>query len=78
MTMIGRPLCSVTSKIVTMFGVPERRAAASASRSNRARSDRSWANRADRTFSATSRPSSLSVAQKTSAMPPVATRRPSR
>ena len=38
MTISGRPLCSSTSKIVTMLGLPERRAAASASRLNRCRS----------------------------------------
>ena len=37
MTMNGRPSCSPTSKIVTMFGSPESRAAASASRLNRSR-----------------------------------------
>ena len=34
-TISGRPLCSSTSKIVTMLGLPERRAAASASRLKR-------------------------------------------
>ena len=42
-TIIGRPSCSTTSKIVTMCGLPESRAAASASRLNRRRSDSSSA-----------------------------------
>ncbi len=76
--MIGRPACSVTSKIVTMYGVPESRAAASASRSNRARRDVSAAKRAARTFNATRRPSSRSVAAKISPVPPLPIGRASR
>ena len=43
MTMYGRPRHSPTSKIVTMFALPESRAAASASRVKRSRTASSQA-----------------------------------
>jgi hypothetical protein len=43
MTMNGRCSCSPTSKIVTVFGSPESRAAVSASRVKRPRTDSSCA-----------------------------------
>ena len=63
MTMNGRPFHSPTSKIVTVFGWPERRAAASASRVNRCRIETSSAKRSARSLIATARPSESSVAR---------------
>ncbi len=63
MTMNGRPSCSPTSKIVTVFGSLESRAAASASRVKRPRSASSAENRFASTLTATVRPSNSSSAR---------------
>ena len=55
MTMYGRPSCSPTSKIVTVFGAFESRAAASASRVKRPRTASSSAKCSASTFTATVR-----------------------
>ena len=68
--MYGWPSDSPTSKIVTVFGVPESRAAASASRLKRSLTDSSSAYRSASTLIATARPSCVSVARYTSPIPP--------
>ena len=70
MTMNGRPRCSPTSKTVTTFGADESRAAASASRRNRARTSSWRAYRSESSLTATVRSSTESVARYTSPMPP--------
>jgi hypothetical protein len=62
MTMNGRPSASPTSKIVTMCGFPESRAAARASRVKRWRIEPSTAKRSASTLIATRRPSVSSSA----------------
>jgi len=61
--MNGRPCQSPTSKIVTVLGSPESRAAASASRVKRRRTSASLAERSASSLIATVRPSAASVAR---------------
>ena len=61
--MYGCPPDSPTSKIVTVLGDPESRAAARASRLNRSRTESSSAYRSASTLIATVRPSCVSVAR---------------
>ena len=63
MTMYGRPPASPTSKIVTMFGSLDTRAAARASRANRRRAESSATYGSASSFTATTRSSVVSVAR---------------
>ncbi len=74
MTMNGRSRHSPTSKIVTVFGSAESRAAVCASLVNRLRSDSSRAYLSASTLIATVRPRTSSTALKISPMPPYAIR----
>ena len=73
MAMYGVPSQSPRSKMPTMFGCASP-AAAWASRRKRSRNSSSSANRWPSSFSATRRPSTLSDAHHTSAMPPLPSR----